>query len=237
MTLSELGKWRKYVPATIFALCILPWVVIRSNDLEQAKLRNEIIVPAISVVAAFFYVGLGLRRSRWHNEKDTYVGAQIRTALLELIPKDLEVTETEKQDLAQREIYKDLTGVFWEAVDRSPVLLSHKEHFYSNGIVYTTSIDVFLICAFMGFVYAVAYDLTADASLRYPSAALIGIAVICRRFVTPRCRKRHLELSGEQLDLLRRDQLEFVSTRFREIIMTWRRTRVLGNTQTGKNLQ
>jgi len=52
-----------------------------------------------------------------------------------MVPKDLAVTESEKQDLLQREIFRELTGVFWEAVDRSERPRSHKEYFYSNGIV------------------------------------------------------------------------------------------------------
>lgn len=226
MTHAELDKWRKYVPFLIFGFCILPWFLVRSKSLADAKVANEIIVPILALTAAFFYVGFDIRRSRWKAEVSAHVGRQIQNALLDLVPKDLAVTENEMHDL-QREVFKELTGVFWEAIDQSEVLRSHKEHFYSNGIIYSTSIDVFLICAFAGFVYAVTSLVTGKPDLAYVGASFIAIALASRLFVTPRARKRHLALSDEQLDLLRRNQRDFVSNRFREIIVSWRRERVL----------
>ncbi len=227
MTHSELEKWRKYVPVLIVGLCLLPWFLIRSKSLSEAKTANELIIPVLAVLAAFFYVGLNLRGPHWKREIDTHVGEQIRAALLDVVPRDLEVTEAERRELAEREVFRELTGVFWEAVDRNEVLRSHKEHFYSNGIVYSTSIDVFLICGFGGFCYAVASVLTGDARLAYIGSCLIAIALASRFLVTPRARKRHLELSAQQLDLLRREEGEFVSNRYREIIVSRRRARVL----------
>lgn len=227
MTLSELEAWRKRVPWFIISLCILPWFVSNSKDLAQAKLYSETLVPIAALVATFFYSGSDFRRSLWKREIDMHVGNQIRDALLSMVPKDLEITESEKQDLLQKEIFRELTGVFWEAVDRSERLRAHKEHFYSNGIVYSTSIDVFLIGGLAGFVYAVTSLFKRNADLAYVAAFFVAIALASRIIVTPRRRKRHLALSAEQLDLLRREQSEFVSSRFREIIVGWRRDRVL----------
>lgn len=227
MTLSELEAWRKRVPWFIFFLCVLPWFLINSKNLAEAKLYSETLVPIAAIVAAYFYTGSDFRRSMWKREIDAHVGRQIRLALLSMVPKDLEITEGEKQDLLQKEIFRELTGVFWEAVDRSDKLRAHKEHFYSNGIVYSTSIDVFLIGGLAGFVYAVASLVTRKLNFAYVAAVFIAIALASRILVTPRRRTRHLVLSAEQLDLLRREQSEFVSSRFREIIVGWRRDRVL----------
>lgn len=226
MTHSDLDKSRKYVPFAIFALCLLPWFVIRSGNLADAKLANEIVAPAFALVAAFFYVGSDFRRSRWKREIDAHVGKQIRDRLLDLIPGDLAVSENERHEL-QGEVFKELTGVFWEAIDGNEVLRSHKEYFYSNGIVYSTSIDVYLICALVGFVYAVMSLVFAEVKFAYVGAGLIAIAEGSRMLVTPRKRARHMELSREQLDLLRRERGDFVSNRFREIIASWRKERVL----------
>jgi hypothetical protein len=227
MTLSELGAWRKRVPWFIFSLCVLPWIFIKSKNIAEAKLYSETVVPIAALIATYFYTGSDFRKSMWKSEIDAHVGKQIENALLPMVPKDLAITESEKQDLLKREIFKELTGVFWEAVDRSDRLRSHKEHFYSNGIVYSTSIDVFLIGGVAGFVYAVASLITRKVDLAYVAALFIAVALASRILVTPRRRARHLVLSAEQLDLLRREQSEFVSSRFREIIVGWRRDRVL----------
>jgi len=225
MSLSDLEKWRKYVPVVIVTSCLLPWFIIRSKNLAEAKLANDIIVPVLALLVAFFYVSLDLRRPRWKREIDMHVGKQIRAGLLDMVPKHLDVTQSERRDLGKSEVFKELTGVFWEAIDKSELLKSHKEHFYSNGIVYSTSIDVFLICGFAGFCYAVASLVLADINQAYAAAFLIAIALASRVFATPRARNRHMTLSNEQLDLLRREEGDFVSNRFQEIVVGWRRAR------------
>jgi len=227
MTLGDLQKSRKVVPYFIFAACLVPWFIVRSKSLADADLSIKIIASAAALTFAFFYVTLGLRRSRWKKEMDMYVGKQIRASLLNMVPRDLDVTEDERCELARAEVYRKLTGVFWEAVDRNEVLRSHKEHFYSNGILYSTSIDVFLICGFVGFCYSVASLILADVIQAYVSAFLIAVALVSRALAIPRARQQHMALSTEQLDLLRREESDFVSQRFREIVVGWRRARVL----------
>jgi len=226
MNHGDLDTWRKRVPWFIFAVCVLPWFLIKSKNLAEAKLYSEVFVPILALIATYFYVGSDFRRSLWNKELDDHVRKQIRQALLDMVPEDLAVTESEKQGLLEREIFRELTGVFWEAIDQSDKLRAHKEYFYSNGIVYSTSIDVYLICSFAGFVYAVASLVTRRPDLAYVGAFSIAIALASRAFVTPRRRARHLDLSAEQLELLRREQLAFVSNRFREIIVGWRRERM-----------
>ena len=228
MTYSELGRWRKLAPYVISALCILPWFVVRSGSLAGAKPANDVVVPVIALVVAYLYTGLGLRRPLWKKEVEAHVGKQIREAVLGMLPADLAVTENERKELLDREIFGHLTGVFWEAVDSDEVLRSQKEHFYSNGIVYSTSIDVFLICGFVGLLYEGVALALWRAELAYVGASLIALAVISIAFVMPSRRKRHMALSAEQLRLLRRQHSDFIADRFRQIVVSWRRDRLLG---------
>lgn len=226
MTLSDLQARRKRVPFVIIGLCILPYFWIESGSVQETELYGKTVVAAAAFVATFLYVGVDLRRPRWKKENEEHVGKQIRKALGEMVPQDLAVTDAEMQDL-QAQIFKELTGVFWEGVDRNERLRAHKEHFYSNGIVYSTSIDVFMICGTASFVYAASSLATKRLEFAFVAALLVLIALVSRIFVTPRRRAHHLSLSAEQLDLLRREELEFVTSRFREIILEWRRKRLL----------
>jgi hypothetical protein len=225
MTLSDVDTWRKRVPWFIVVICLLPWFLIKSRSLDETRFYSEIIVPAIALIVTYFYVGSDFRTSEWKKEIEDHVGNQIRQALVAMVPQALAVTESETRELLKKEIFKELTGVFWEAIDRSEKLRALKEHFYSNGIVYSTSIDVFLICGLAGLVYAVAALMTRNPDLAYVGAFSIAIALASRILVTPRKRERHLALSAEQLELLIREQPDFVSNRFREIILGWRRKR------------
>jgi hypothetical protein len=156
---------------------------------------------------------------RWKREMDQYVGAQIRNSLISLVPSELAITPAERERLANSEIYKKLTGVFWEAIDQDDVLSKLKEHFYSNGIVYSTAIDVFLLFLPFGFCYVIEWLIVSDTVLLYPAGFLIFVALISRWIAIPRARRRHLELSAEQLDLLKRRKGDFVGERFRQIVM------------------
>jgi hypothetical protein len=226
MTHNDLDRWRKYVPFALFSFSILLWLVITSRSLAETKLATEVIVPILAIIAAFFYVGFNVRGLLWRSEIDEHVGKQIRAFILDMVPKDLEITEAEKQDL-EREIFKNLTGVFWEAVDRNDLLRSLKEHFYSNGVVYSTSIDVHLILGFVGVVYALGCFVTPQPALAFAAIVFLLLSIVSRVFVTPRTRARQLTLSAEQLELLRREEANFVTNRLRDMVNESRRRRLL----------
>lgn len=227
MTLNDLQQWRKKVPYFIAVACVIPWFLFRSKSLADATAPIQVLVPTVALVIAFLYVNLKLREPMWRREKETYVAAHIRSSLLALIPNELQVTPKEREQLAKSEIYGELTGVFWEAVEQSDLLRAHKEHFYSNGIEYTTTIDAFLMCGFFGFCYAVSALVLNDVVLAYVGAVLVTISLVCKFVGIPSARRRHLDLSGEQLELLRRQRADFVAGRFREIVLGWRRDQIL----------
>jgi hypothetical protein len=56
------------------------------------KFTNEIIVPALALVATYFWVSRDLRGLHWKREIDAHVGRQIRAALVDMVPKDVKVT-------------------------------------------------------------------------------------------------------------------------------------------------
>lgn len=216
MTENELHRWRSRVPVIIFGIGVTPLVAVTHITPE------EFIITAAALVFGFFYRGTGLGSALWRVEKSKYVSSQIRAAVLDMIPLDLGVTSEEKELLAKQAVYGELAGVFWEAIEADPTLRSQKEHFYSNGIWYSTSLDVYLIGTFFGLCYAVLYVATTTATFAYLAAACTLIAILSRLTVTPSRRKYHLSLSKEQLDLLRRKQSDFVANQFRSIISGWR---------------
>jgi hypothetical protein len=218
MTKGELDTWRKRVPLFILVIGLTPWAIVSGRSIDEAKF----LVPMLAVVLAFFYVGTNPGRSLWKKEMEAHVGRQIREALLDMIPSDLGVTQPEKEQLSQREIYRDLTGVFWEAVDNNALLRAQKEHFYSNGILYSTSIDVYILSAIFALAYAVQYSLTSNVAFAWIAVVCAAVSLGSKFIVMPSRRERHLELSAEQLDLLRREQGDFVANRFRQIISSWR---------------
>jgi len=222
MTLAELNKARRTHPYYIFLFCTIPYCWAKAKTLEEYKLVYTTVGPVVALLLSYFYINWKFRRNLWVEEKDTFVGDQIRKTLLEMVPDDLQITDDEKNRLSKEEIYRELTGVFWEAIDRSDRLRALKDHFYSNGIGYSTSLDVSIICWLAAVAYALASLPTRSAEFVWGSAVLMAISIASWLFVTPGRRARHLALSAEQLDLLRREQIEFVRTRFREIITAWR---------------
>ncbi len=227
MTLSELDSWRAKVPFYVCLLCTAPWILVQF-DPTKAKWAQAVVVYPLAIAWAYLYHEIGVRNKFWRREIDSHIGQQIRATLLGLVPKDLEITSSEAKLLAEWELFKDLTGVFWEAVERDEQLRKLKDHFYSNGLRYTTAIDVSVITALAALVYFVFSYVTADGWYLLSALLMFLISMLSTLVFVPRRRARHLRLSKEQLDLLRRTQKDFVIERIREIILNWRRIGVLG---------
>jgi pimeloyl-ACP methyl ester carboxylesterase len=222
MTLRDLQSKRKRIPWIISLTCILPWFCIRPTDLEQAGLLGVLALVGPAVVTAFLYVIANIREPRWRREMDGRLGTQIKNALIALAPADLQITDVERSELLNSEIYKKLTGIFWEAVDQSELLVAQKEHFYSNGFLYSTALDAFLLLRFYGVCYAIASIFLGDPRIFLVSLCLMCLAFVIRWIGMSRARQQHLELSREQLELLVRDKGDFVASRFRDIVQGWR---------------
>jgi len=220
MTLSQLQWRRKIVPFGIAIACILLWFLARPDTVSDTKALTTLFLTAIGT--AFLYVIAKIRDPLWDRERDRYVGAQIRRELIELIPEDLNITSTEKDQLARSAILKQLTGVFWEAIDRNEVLRAHKVHFYSNGLEYTTAIDAFLLCSLFALLYAVAFFFVGTSSVFFIAILCSLVAAVCKVVAIPRARRDHLALSAEQLDLVKRESGDFVADQFRNIVLAWR---------------
>lgn len=222
MTLDSLQSRRKSRPFLIAIACILP-ILVHSGGLEPIQLRYMVIAISVGLIVPFFYVVMKLREPRWNREQEEYVRSRIRRSLIKLMPIDLEVTREEEEQLESAEIYKTLTGVFWETVNQDEELRAQKEQFYSNGLDYSTALDVFLLLRFFGIIYLCTSLLLGDYVLFFAGTALVVVALASRWIAVPIARRRHLELSAEQLELLKRRKGQYVSERFREIVLEWRR--------------
>jgi hypothetical protein len=218
MTLSELKKYRLGAPYLIASVGLIPCFSLSTFASNNGTLGTAVILTGASVLAAFLYTAFGLGKAAWVDEIDREIGPQIRRRLLALIPRDLNVTDDERLALSRRDVFKKLTGVFWEAVDADPQLTKHKEHFYANGLQYSTAIDGAYLLTFLAGGYLVAFILSGRVAWAVVAGACIIMAAVCQWIALPRYRQLHKELSREQLDLLERNQLAFVQERFRAIV-------------------
>lgn len=222
MTKSDLDKWRFTAPFFIVSSTLIPLIYFYITDAELSIKIIQIIVTPLCYILAFFYSALKLRNILWTRELNKYVGAQIKSELIKLVPDDLNITTEEKKKLEEKEIWEKLTGVFWEAIDNDPILVKQKEHFYANGILYTTSIDLFIILPFVGLVYLILYFLKTNSLFLCFCILCSLVALLSKYCAIPSCRKRHLELSSEQLNLLKRNKKDFIASKFRQLIQEWR---------------
>jgi hypothetical protein len=227
MTKTDLDKWRFLAPFIIVSSTLIPLVYVFIMDSYLEEKIIQIIVTPTCYILAFFYSAMKLRNPFWARELNKYVGAQIKTELIKLVPDNLNITSEEKIKLKEKEIWKKLTGVFWEAIDSDPILIKQKEHFYTNGVLYTTSIDLFLILPFVALIYLILYFFIITNTLFLCFGVLCFLVSLFSRYLAlPSCRKRHLELSTEQLELLRRNKKDFIAGKFKEIIEEWRLEKV-----------
>jgi hypothetical protein len=94
--------------------------------------------------------------------------------------------------------------------------------FYKNGFLYTGAIDIALILPFFAALYYAAFVFGLGWIHPFFATACLLVAWLACAFGVPKYRRRHLRLSSEQLDLIRRRRRDFVEERFREIVTEWR---------------
>jgi hypothetical protein len=224
MTHETLGKWRLWAPGFICTAAATPAVFF--SPIQEANRGSvlQYLLPLVAGVVGVLYSALHLRDWLWKSENEAWVGQQIRQEFLKMIPSDLNVTPEERKRLEDKEIHKTLGGVFWESIDGYPELAAQKEFFYQNGFLYTSAIDAALILPFFAVVYYVAFFIGYGRIHSFFASVCLLVAWVACYFVIPKCRRRHLALSSEQLDLIRRRRRDFVEQRFREIITEWRTT-------------
>ena len=143
---TELRKWRFRTPGVIASLAVAPLAWHLGLFTMNEKVVWNLFVPAFGAIVSFSYEAFKVRRSLWIEEMENYIGQQIRDKIVEMIPSGLAVTPQEITFLRETKIIHRLNGIFWEAIDRDPLLSAHKEAFYDNGKYYSTAFDLFIIC-------------------------------------------------------------------------------------------
>jgi hypothetical protein len=181
-----------------------------------------LVLPVVAGLIGLLYSVFHLRDWLWKEEKRQWVGKQIRQEFLKMIPPDLNVTPEERRRLENEEIQKELGGVFWEAIDGYPELVAQKQFFYKNGFLYTCAIDAALILPFFAVLYYGAFLFGLGSIHPFFATVCLLVAWLACSFGVPKYRRRHLRLSSDQLDLIRRCRRDFVEQRFREIVTEWR---------------
>jgi len=175
---------------------------------------------ATSVVYAAIYDGLAIRKLCWDFEQRDYVGEQIKGAMLDLVPKDL-ILSSDEVELIRQRTEGAVGGLFWSAIDSDAILKQQKEMFYEVGYAYSTCFDVLILGFFLGLANIVAFAFT-----EYVPFVLGGIAGMIAAFFAfvfiPRYRKQMLQISREQLVMLRELKGEELSRKLREILAEYR---------------
>jgi hypothetical protein len=222
MTLETLEKYRLFAPSFICTSASIPGIFFLPMSAAGRSYVLQYVLPVIAALAGALYAALNLRAWLWEPEKRLWVGQQIRQEFLKMIPADLNITAKERNRLDREEIHKTLGGVFWEAIDGYPELAAQKQFFYKNGLLYTSAIDAALMLPFAAVAYYAAFFLGFGKIHTFFATGCLLVAWLACIVALPQFRRRHLALSSEQLDLIRRRRRDFVEQRFRELIIQWR---------------
>ena len=225
MTLSELKQRRRAMPYWIAIACATPAVALIYLDTEAFQ-KVQVIVALMALIFAFGYNGFGVRDRYWQRENENYVGQTIRNGLITLIPDSADVTPAEEVKIREWEIFKQLTGVFWEAVDSDERISRYKPHFYENGFLYTTAIDAWIVTSISGLGYTIWAIASGNFFALLVAVFLILVSVTSRYVFVVRYRKAHVSMAAEQIDLIQRLKGKEVSERFLNLIIEMRKEKL-----------
>ncbi|MBN2134453.1 MAG: hypothetical protein JW737_01860, partial [Acidobacteria bacterium] len=180
MNLSSLKKWRMIIPFSIHLLSLSVIFILINDSIDKVeKVIRYLLYPGC-ILLGFFYIVFDIRDLIWKKEKENYVGSQIKSELIKLVPKSLKCTEQEKEELKDQEIWRELNGIYWDIIDNDSVLKEGKAHFYSNGILYTTVIDVFIILGFISLLCFIYYFFENNSKILISGFFFLIISIICK---------------------------------------------------------
>ena len=220
MNADTLERVRFATPGAIATVASLPGALFLNLSAAQQETAIKVVIPLVALVFGVAYSALGLREWAWRREKNLYVVQQIRQNISSLIPADLNVTPGEGIRLVD-EIWNELSGVFWAAVNDNADIEKQKSFFFNNGAFYTGAIDACQISLLFAVAYFAVWAWGWGAVHVLFSCACLAIAWVSYAVMRYR-RKIHLKLSIQQLKDLSADHADSIGEKFRAIIMRWR---------------
>lgn len=208
MELVDLRRMRVGIPMALFAA--LSWPFLRENTFKiDLPFFGEVSACVIlGGIAGWIYDALRIRDIVWKPEQARYVGNLIRTRLKSWIPTHLNLSQEEFTRLYEADLIRGSNGIYWRAVDRDESLTGLKERFYENGLPYSTCFDVVLIFGPASILYLVTYSWTENDFWSWWAYGTGAASVISASLISV-FRKRHIELTNEQLDRFADTQLAY----------------------------
>lgn len=216
MEKTTLKNLRLITPGVIILFFGLLYVSRGWENFISSTADVEVDPSAISgkaIVIGLFgilYYALDLRGKIWRNKFLPDVHTNIFDSLL----SGRNYTQSQEQKIRDK---KNLTHIFYSFIDNDASLTNKSKDVYANGYVASTVCDIIVVGGFFTLLYTITGIITS--TWHYYSFAAFSIAVIALcTFLLIRVRKKHVELSNDQLFYIKQKYSNELTQKLNELL-------------------
>ena len=179
------------------------------GDTYHVESLDFAYVTIFSLLAGAIYYQVNLQGLVIYPSRH-FVNANILNKLISIYGKDLTAQQEAHLKSDQRYMH-----IFYRLVDSDESLKKKSYNVYFNGVFWTSSIDLFIVCIVFGFLYGCVFWQVTDASLfRDVVLTLATLSIILHVL----CVRKHIALSNNQLSFIETFKSQEVITNFNEIL-------------------
>jgi hypothetical protein len=189
MEQTTLKYLRVLIPGLAFYLGAFPFVKYYFGDTYHIESLDFAYVTVFSLLAGAVYYQINLRLAI--RPSLYFIQRNILNRLIAIYGKA--VTPSQRSFLEKD---RKFMQVFYRLTDNDESLKKKTNNVYFNGIFWTSSIDLFVLCVTFWLAYKWAFPLVTDAALFSDLFLSLAILSIVLHVLSV---KRHISLSNDQL--------------------------------------
>lgn len=215
MNLETLKKLRLLIPGIIIVIYGLIYIsIITEKELSSFDFKRYTITTIIAIVLGVLYEMLEFRYviTNYSHKK---IDMNVKNHICSLFTQPL--TDIQRQFLFKK---NRLKSIFYHIVDNDESLKQKSKNIYFNGIIWTSTADLFMISIFISVLILISVTMFEE-SIRNNllifgfitiMVSLISFALHCLAFL------KHIKLSNEQIDFIETHHINLVNTKIIETL-------------------
>jgi hypothetical protein len=215
MEQTTLKYLRVLIPGIACYLGAFPFVKYYFGDAYHIESLDFAYVTVFSLLAGAVYYQINLQCLAMY-PSHLLINKNILKRLIAIYGK--RITPSQKTYLTSNQRY---LHVFYRLIDSDESLKKKSYNVYFNGIFWTSSIDLFIVCMIFWLLYRFVFPQVTDASLFSDVFLTLAVLSIILHVLSVR---KHISLSNDQLSYIESFKREEVMTDFSQILQQVRQT-------------
>jgi hypothetical protein len=212
MDRTTLKQLRVLIPGLILVLEFIPMLNIIGikYEIDNGWLSYAFLTIAALVIGTFYHISdIRLFITKSSLKK---IDLNINEALVKIYAKPL--SQEQRNFLKEK---RRLKNIFYHLIDNDQSLTAKSQLIYFNGLLWTSTADLFLLSLFSSIIYMGLGVITSETKAWFFCIAFAATAFIAYLFHILTVHK-HINLANEQIEFIETHHLKTVETKIDEVL-------------------